>query len=57
MIGRFFASGIRGLISGRAYSWEGLLSEFVQKAFLVGSFSGELIFGGTYYWRAFCASK
>ena len=24
---------------------------FVQKAFLLGLFSGELIFGGAYYWR------
>ena len=30
---------------------------FVQKAFLMGLFSGELNFGGTYYWRAFCISK
>ena len=30
---------------------------FVQKAFLVGLFSGELIFGGAYYWRKFCVSK
>ena len=30
---------------------------FVQKAFLLGSFSGELIFGGAYYWREFCVSK
>ena len=26
---------------------------FVQKALLVGLFSGELIFGGTCYWREF----
>ena len=26
---------------------------FVQKAFLVGLFPGELIFGGAYYWRVF----
>ena len=30
---------------------------FVQKAFLLGLFSGELIFGGAYYWREFCVSK
>ena len=30
---------------------------FVQKAFLVGLFSGELIFGGAYYWREFYISK
>ena len=30
---------------------------FVQKAFLRGLFSGELIFGGAYYWREFCISK
>ena len=30
---------------------------FVQKAFLLGLFSGELIFGGAYYWKEFCASK
>ena len=30
---------------------------FVQKAFLVGLFSRELIFGGAYYWREFCVSK
>ena len=30
---------------------------FVQKAFLLGSFSGELIFGGAYYWKEFCVSK
>ena len=24
---------------------------FVQKAFLVGLFSGELIYGGAYYWK------
>ena len=26
---------------------------FVQEAFLLGLFSGELIFGGAYYWKAF----
>ena len=30
---------------------------FVQKAFLLGLFSGKLIFGGAYYWREFCISK
>ena len=30
----------------------GLIS--VHKAILVGLFSGELIFGGAYYWREFC---
>ena len=30
---------------------------FVQKAFLVGVFSGGLIFGGAYYWKEFCVSK
>ena len=30
---------------------------FVQKAFLLGLFSGELIFEGAYYWREFCVSK
>ena len=30
---------------------------FVQKAFLVDLLSGELIFGGAYYWREFCVSK
>ena len=30
---------------------------FVQKAFLLGLFSGELIFGGAYYWKEFCVSK
>ena len=30
---------------------------FVQKAFLVGLFSGDLIFGGAYYWKEFCISK
>ena len=30
---------------------------FVQKAFLLGLFSGELIFGGAYYWMEFCVSK
>ena len=30
---------------------------FVQKAFLVGLFSGDLIFGGAYYWKEFSASK
>ena len=30
---------------------------FVQKAFLVGLYSGELIFGGAYYWREFYVSK
>ena len=30
---------------------------FVQKAFLVGLFLGELIFGGAYYWKEFCVSK
>ena len=30
---------------------------FVQKAFLMGLFSGELIFGGAYYWKEFCVSK
>ena len=30
---------------------------FVQKAFLLGLFSGELIFGGTYYWKEFLCFK
>ena len=30
---------------------------FVQNAFLLGLFSGELIFGGAYYWMEFCVSK
>ena len=30
---------------------------FVQKAFLLGLFSGELVFGGAYYWKEFCVSK
>ena len=30
---------------------------FVQKAFLVGFFSRELIFRGAYYWREFCILK
>ena len=30
---------------------------FVQKAFLLRLFSGELIFGGAYYWRELCVSK
>ena len=30
---------------------------FVQKAFLLGLFSGERIFGGAYYWKEFCVSK
>ena len=30
---------------------------FVQKAFLLGLFLGELIFGGVYYWKEFCISK
>ena len=30
---------------------------FVQKAFLLGLFLGELIIGGAYYWREFCVSK
>ena len=30
---------------------------FVQKAFSLGLFSGELIFGGAYYWKEFCDSK
>ena len=30
---------------------------FVQKAFLLGLSSGELIFGGAYYWKEFCVSK
>ena len=30
---------------------------FVQKDFLLGLFSGELIFGGAYYWRKFGVSK
>ena len=30
---------------------------FVQEAFLMGLFSGELIFGGAYYWKGFCVSK
>ena len=30
---------------------------FVQKTFLRGLFSGELIFGGAYYWKEFCVSK
>ena len=30
---------------------------FVQKAVFMGLFSGELIFGGAYYWKVFCVSK
>ena len=30
---------------------------FVQKAFLLGLLSGELILGGVYYWKKFCVSK
>ena len=30
---------------------------FVQKAFLMGLFSGERNFGGAYWWREFCVSK
>ena len=30
---------------------------FVQKDFLLGLFSGELIFGGAYYWKEVCVSK
>ena len=30
---------------------------FVQKAFLLDLFLGELIFGGAYYWNEFCVSK
>ena len=30
---------------------------FVQKAILLGLYSGELIFGGAYYWKEFCVSK
>ena len=30
---------------------------FVQKAFLLGLFSGELIFGGACYRNEFCVSK
>ena len=30
---------------------------FVQKAVLLGLFSGELILGGAYYWKEFCVSK
>ena len=30
---------------------------FVQKAFLLGLFSGELIFGGACYRKEFCVSK
>ena len=30
---------------------------FVQKAFLLGLFLGELIFRGAYYWKEFCVSK
>ena len=30
---------------------------FVQKAFLLGLFSGELIFGGAFYRKEFCVSK
>ena len=29
----------------------------VQKAVLLGLFSGELIFEGAYYWKEFCVSK
>ena len=30
---------------------------FVQKAFLMALFSGELIFGAAYYWKAFYVSE
>ena len=30
---------------------------FVQKAFLLGLYSGELIFGGACCWKEFCISK
>ena len=29
----------------------------IQRAFLLGLFSGDLIFGGAYYWKEFCVSK
>ena len=32
-------------------------SIFVQKSFLLGLFSGELIFRGAYYWKEFCVLK
>ena len=30
---------------------------FVRKAFFLGLFSRELIFGGAYYWKELCVSK
>ena len=30
---------------------------FLQEAYLLGLFSGQLIFGGFYYWNEFCISK
>ena len=30
---------------------------FAQKTFFLGLFSGELIFGGAFYWTKFCVSK
>ena len=30
---------------------------FVQKAFLLGLFSVELVFVGAYFWKEFCPSK
>ena len=30
---------------------------FVEKAFSLGLFSGELIFGGACYWKEFCVSN
>ena len=30
---------------------------FVQKAFLLGLFLGEIIFGGVYYWKELCVSN
>ena len=47
----------------RTLTWHTVKSDnnrwliFVQKAFLPGLFSGELIFGGAYYWKEFCISK
>ena len=73
IIGRIFASEIWGAYFREGLFWGGggggLLSEFygipilspgptfVQKAFLLGLFSGELILGGACYRKEFSVSK
>ena len=63
IFGRIFSSEIWGAYFREGLFWGGgggaysrNFTVFVQKAVLLGLFSGELIFGGCCYWKEFCVS-